>query len=136
MTVAKKLYHIGALFVEMNELARAASYFERILAMPEPPAEGKKTWDRLGACLWHISKIVLARYTPIQFGERHCLANSTTLFRRTGSTWLPSSFEDAQAGALTQLGLIAQREQRLDDFITELRQKRSQIPKISRSLKP
>ena len=81
-TDVKTLYHIGALLVEMNELERAASHFERILAMPEPPGDAKKNVGQAGGfLLWIVSKIVLAEYTPIQFGERYCLANSTTVFR-------------------------------------------------------
>ena len=116
VTDAKKLYHIGALLVEMNELERAASHFERILAMPEPPAETKKN---------------MGQTAPINRGQKSFLPNTRRFnlvrdlvhqiqrpyWGPTGARWLPSSFEDAQAGALTQLGLIAQRERRLDDFI-------------------
>ena len=116
VTDAKKLYHIGALLVEMNELERAASHFERILAMPEPPAAAKKN---------------MGQTVPINRDQKSFLPNTHRFnlvkdlvhqiqqpYRgSTGTRWLPTSFEDAQAGALTQLGLIAQREQRLDDFI-------------------
>ena len=116
VTDAKKLYHIGALLIEMNELERAASHFERILTMPEPPAEAKKN---------------VRQTVPINRNQKSFLPNTRRFnlardivhqiqrpyWGPTGARWLPNSFEDAQAGALTQLGLIAQREQRLDDFI-------------------
>lgn len=113
---AKKLYHIGALLVEMNELERAASHFERILAMPEPVAGAKKN---------------VGQPAPINRGQKSFLPDTRrfNLLRdlvhqiqrpyrgSAGARWLPTSFEDTQAGALTQLGLIAQRERRFDDFI-------------------
>ena len=118
VTDTKTLYHIGALLVEMNELERAAVHFERILAMSEPPNEAKKNMGQAGgpsfgpsqkSFLPDTRRFNLARDLVWQIQRPH--------FGRTSSTWLPSSFEDAQAGALTQLGLIAQREQRLDEFI-------------------
>ncbi len=116
VTDAKMLYQIGALLVGMNELERAASHFERILAMSEPSDEAKKS---------------VVQAVPINRDQRSFLpdARRFNLVRdivrqiqrshwgATGNAWQPNSFEDAQAGALVQLGLIAQRERRLDDFI-------------------
>ena len=128
VTDAKKHYHIGTLLVEMNELERAASHFERILAMPDPPAEAKKN---------------VGQTAPINRGQKSFLPNTRRFnlardivhqiqrpyWGPTGARWLPNSFEDTQAGALTQLGLIAQREQRLDDFITGFEAKSEAHPK-------
>ena len=127
VTGAKKRYHIGALLVEMNELERAASHFERILAMPAPPAEAKKN---------------VGQTAPINQGQKSFLPDTRRFnlvrdlvhqiqrpyWGPTGARWLPTSFEDAQAGALTQLGLIAQREQRLDDFIANFEAKAEAYP--------
>ena len=117
-TEAKILYHIGALLVEMNELERAASHFERILAMPEPPGEAKKNVGQAGTSSFQSSrKSFLPDTRRFNLARDIVRQIQQPYFGRTGTTWLPSSFEDAQAGALTQLGLIAQREQQLDDFI-------------------
>ncbi len=123
-TEAKTLYHIGVLLVEMNELERAASHFERILSMSEPPEEAKKNVGQAGrpssgpsqkSFLPNTRRFNLARDIVWQIQRPY--------FGQTGGTWVPSSFEDAQAGALTQLGLIAQREQRLNDFIVSFEAK-------------
>ena len=128
VTDAKKRYHIGALLVEMNELERAASHFERILAMPEPPAEVQKN---------------VGQTVPINRNQKSFLPNTRRfnlardIVRQiqrpslgpTGGTWQPSSFEDAQAGASAQLGIIAQRKQQLDDFIAGFEAKAEAHPK-------
>ena len=118
VTDAKKLYHIGTLLVEMNELERAASHFERILAMPEPPAEAKKNVGQAGRPAFGASqKSFLPNTRRFNLVRNLVRQIQQPSWGPTGASWLPTSFEDAQAGALTQLGLIAQREQRLDDFI-------------------
>ena len=127
VTDAKKLYHIGALLIEMNELEGAASHFERILTMPEPPTEAKK----------NVKQTVLINRNQKSFlpnTRRFNLARDIVhqiqrpYWGPTGARWLPNSFEDAQAGALTQLGLIAQREQRFDDFIASFEAKAEAHP--------
>ena len=133
VTDAKKLYHIGALLIEMNESERAASHFERILTMPEPPAEAKK----------NVKQTVLINRNQKSFlpnTRRFNLVRDLVhqiqrpYWGPTGARWLPNSFEDAQAGALTQLGLIAQREQRLDDFIAGFEAKAEAHPQDLRGL--
>ena len=77
-------------------------------------------WDRLGGC-------------PLdRLKNRSCPIHADSIWRGTLSgkfnvrIWDKLAvrgyrvvLKDAQAGALTQLGLIAQREQRLDDFIAD-----------------
>ena len=118
MTEAKTLYHIAVLLVEMNELERAASHFERILAMPEPPAETKKNVGQTGRPAFGASqKSFLPNTRRFNLARDLVHQIQRPYWGSASARWLPTSFEDAQAGALTQLGLIAQREQRLDDFI-------------------
>ena len=117
VTDAKKLYHIGALLVGMNELERAASHFERVLAMPEPLSEAKKNVGQTGRPAFGASqKSFLPNTRRFNLVRNLVRQIQQPSWGTTGARWLPTSFEDAQAGALTQLGLIAQREQRLDDF--------------------
>lgn len=116
VTDAKKLYHIGALLIEMNESERAASHFERILTMPEPPAEAKKNVKQT-VSINRNQKSFLPNTRRFNLVRDLVHQIQRPYWGPTGARWLPNSFEDAQAGALTQLGLIAQREQRLDDFI-------------------
>ena len=119
VTDAKTLYQMGALLIEMNELGHAVSHFERILSMSAPPDEAKKNVVQAGGSSSGSSQksflpdarrfnLVRDIVRPIQWSH----------WGATGNVWQPNSFEDAQAGALVQLGLIAQRERRLDDFIT------------------
>lgn len=130
VTDAKKLYHIGALLVEMNELERAASHFERILAMPEPPSEAKKNMGQAGRPAFGASqKSFLPNTRRFNLARDIIWQIQRTSWGSTGSAWQPSSFEDAQAGALAQLGTIAQREQRLDDFIADFEAKAEANPK-------
>ena len=135
VTDAKKLYHIGALLVGMNELERAASHFERILVMPEPPGEAKKNVRQAGGSSFGASqKSFLPNTRRFNLARDIVHQIQRPYLGRTGSTWLPSRFEDAQAGALTQLGLIAQRKQRLDDFITNFEAKAEANPKDLQTL--
>ena len=129
VTDAKKRYHIGALLVEMNELERAASHFERILAMPEPPAEAKKNVGQAGRPAFGASQKSFLPNTRRFNLVRDLVQQIQRPYRgSTGARWLPTSFEEAQAGALTQLGLIAQREQRLDDFIASFEARAEAYP--------
>ncbi len=129
VTDAKKRYHIGALLVEMNELERAASHFERILAMPEPPAEVKKNVGQPRRPTFGASqKSFLPNTRRFNLVRNLVHQIQRPYWGSTGARWLPTSFEEAQAGALTQLGLIAQREQRLDDFIASFETKAEAHP--------
>ena len=134
-TDAKTVYQIGALLVEMNELERATSHFEHILAMPQPTEEAKKNVGKTGQPAFGSSqKSFLPDTRRFNLARDIVWQIERPYFGRTGGTWLPSSFEDAQAGALTQLGLIAQREQRLDDFITGFEAKAEANPQDLRIL--
>ena len=132
---AKKLYHIGALLVEMNELERATSHFERILAMPEPSAEAKKNVGQTGRPAFGSSqKSFLPDTRRFNLVRDLVRQIQRPYWGPTGARWLPNSFEEAQGGALTQLGLIAQREQRLDDFIAGFEVKVDAHPQDLRGL--
>ena len=134
-TDAKMLYQIGALLVEVNELEHAASHFERILARSAPPDEAKKnvvqargssSGSSQKSFLPDTRRFNLVRdiVRPIQWAH----------WGPTGNAWQPNSFGDAQAGALVQLGLIAQREQRLDEFIAGFEAKAEAQPKDLQTL--
>lgn len=132
---AKKLYHIGALLVEMNELERATSHFDRILAMPEPSSEAKKNVGQTGRpTVGSSQKSFLPDTRRFNLVRDLVHRIQRPYWGSTGARWLPTSFEDAQAGALTQLGLIAQREQRLDDFIAGFEARAEAHPQDLRGL--
>ena len=135
VTDAKMLYQIGALLVEMNELKRASSHFERILAMSDPPGEAKKNVGQAGGSSSGSSqKSFLPDTRRFNLARDIVRQIQRSYWGPTGSAWQPSSFEDAQAGALAQLGLIAQRGQRLEDFIAGFEAKAEAHPQDLQTL--
>ena len=122
------IYQIGATLVQMNELERARPHFQRIIEMPKPPDNTTKNvatrssrsnygppgididkFDLLGHLVWEIQNRL--------FG------------RGSGQPWAPSSFEEAQAGALVQLTTIAQQQGRLSEFIQQFEAEANANPK-------
>ena len=135
VTDAKTLYRIGALLAEMNELERAAAHFERILAMPEPPDEAKKNAAKAGGAAFRPSqKSFLPDTRRFNLARNIVRQIQRPYWGPTGGTWQPNSFEDAQAGALAQLGLIAQRKQRLNDFSASFEAKAEANPRDLQTL--
>ena len=115
---AKAIYQLGATLVEMNELERAHPCFQRILEMPKPPenttknvtaSSSRPTYGPPGI---DMHKFDLAGDLVWQIQERRFGSGS-------GRSWVPSSFEEAQAGALVQLTTIAQQQGKLSEFIQQ-----------------
>ena len=130
---AKAIYRLGAALVEMNELERAQPYFQQILEMSTPPRNIKKNitispnYATLGISRINTSKLGLARSlvhqilrSPFSIGNR--------------SWWVPTSFEEAQAGALVQLTAIAQKQGKLDRLIGQFEAKVNANPKDIQTL--
>ena len=114
---AKTIYQVGAALVEMNELDRARPHFARILEMPKPmekPAKGAKpAANQMASALPGIGSrnLNLARSLVWRVQGHHSSGS--------GQSWIPNSFEEAQAAALVQLATIAQRRKNLDEFIRQ-----------------
>ena len=130
---ATAIYQVGATLVEMNELERAQPHFQRIMEMPKPPDNTTKNvaagssrsnfgppgididkFDLLGHLVWEIQNR--------SFG------------RGSGQPWGPSSFEEAQAGALVQLTTIAQQQGKLSEFIQQFEAEADANPKDIQTL--
>ena len=130
---AKAIYQIGATLVEMNELERARPHFQRIIEMPKPPENTTKNVT---------AKSPRSNYGPpgINTDKFNLLGHlvweiQNRLFGRgSGQPWVPSSFEEAQAGALVQLTTIAQQQGKLSEFIQRFEAEADANPKDIQTL--
>ena len=131
---AKAIYQLGAALVEMNELERAQPYFQQILEMPTPPRNVTKNitispnYATSGSPRLNTNKFHLARSLVPQI-------LSSPFSRRNGPRWTPTSFEEAQAGALVQLTAIAQQKGELSRLISQFEAKVNANPKDIQTLK-
>jgi len=130
---AKAIYRLGAVLVEMNELERAQPYFQQILEMSGPSRNVKKNitispnYATSGTSSLNMNKFNLARSLVNQILRPP--------FRiRNRQRWVPTSFEEAQAGALVQLTAIAQKQGKLDILIRQFEAKVNTNPKDIQTL--
>ncbi len=108
------LYQLGAALVEINEYDRARSYFQRILDLPEPSQSTTTTASQT------ISAPPGINTDRFNLPQRLILQIQRFSFQISGrqqTRWVPKNFEEAQAGALVQLIIIAQQQRRLTAFI-------------------
>ena len=130
---ATAIYQIGATLVEMNELERARPHFQRIMEMPKPPD--------------NTTKNVAARSARLNFGPPGIDIDKFNLLghlvweiqnrsfgRGSSQPWVPSSFEEAQAGALIQLTTIAQQQGKLSEVIQQFEAEADANPKDIQTL--
>ena len=132
------LYQLGSTLVSMNEPTRAIPHFKRVLTMNKPIDES-------------ISNISAKTATPIApqnyYGppginlyKLNLASNLQYRIQRqpygytTQQTWSPSSFEEAQSGALVQLKVIMDGEGKLDALIQEFENKSQVNPKDIQNL--
>ena len=106
---AKAIYQIGAALVEMNELERAQPYFQKILEMSTP-----KKWQVTSGKLPEKSPLVTGnskntnKFSLARNLVNQILRSPSNIRNRT--PWVPTNFEEAQAGALVQLTAIAEQK--------------------------
>ena len=100
------LYQLGAVLVGMNESERAQSYFQRILALPQPRQSTQDT-PGINANKFEISR---SRVGDIQ---------RKSAFMAGSMPWIPKTFAEAQAGALVQLTTFAQQQGKLSELIQQ-----------------
>ena len=114
----ERRYQIGALLVQLNELESATRHFEHILTMSEPRlATGKNAG--------HVGRASSLRFLGTSRSGTDWLRRPKNLVRKihspsqspAGRPWMPTNFADAQAGALTQLFLIAKQLGQLDTIV-------------------
>ncbi len=130
---AKAIYQIGATLVEMNELDRAQPHFLRIMEMPKPPENTTKnvvtgsSRSNYGPPGIDTDKFNLPGHLVWEIQNR-------SFGRGSGQPWVPSSFEEAQAGALVQLTTIAQQQGKFSEFIQQFETEVDANPKDIQTL--
>ena len=131
---AKAIYRLGAALVEMNELERAQPYFQQILEMSTPeivtsfqlPVNSKRDFFtgywQLGTGNFFTARSLVRQIlrSPFRIGNR--------------PRWVPTNFEEAQAGALVQLTAIAEKNGKLDGLIRQFEAKVNANPKDLQTL--
>ena len=158
-TDAKAIYQVGAALAEMNEFDRARPHFQRILQMPKPPENAtqnvtahspRPTYGPPGINT-HKINLVQRLYPQIQQQlfrneirktlKNQPQANSslrTQIPQRFGGgswqPWMPNSFEEARAGALVQLMLMAQWRGKQREFIQQFEAAADANPKDIQTL--
>ena len=158
-TDAKAIYQVGAALAEMNEFDRARPHFQRILQMPKPPENAtqnvtahspRPTYGPPGINT-HKFNLVQRLYPQIQQQlfrneirktlKNQPQANSslrTQIPQRFGGgswqPWMPNSFEEARAGALVQLMLMAQWRGKQREFIQQFEAAADANPKDIQTL--
>ena len=103
---AVTLYQLGAVLVGMNEPEQAQPYFQRILALPQPP---QSTQGTLGI---NTNKFEISRSRVGDIQRR-------PTFTTRGMPWIPKTFADARAAALVQLTTFAQQHGQLTELIQQ-----------------
>ncbi len=123
------LYQIGATLVEISEPEKALPYFQRIIEMSKPvlASSKKKTTTANPNSFYgppginihklHLAAILSRRVQPQQNSARNV------------SSWLPNTFEEAQAAALVQMKTILDNLGKLDDLFVDFETKVVTNPK-------
>ncbi len=145
-----QLYKIGAKLVEINEPDRAIPHFKRILEMG-PPTKDQSLSSASNKVKNTVSttsnsplvtqiSVVPANINP--FTLRNKLTLAVNLSQRIrpdygysqSQAWTPSSYDEAQAGALVQLNAIMQEKEKLEEFVSQFEENAAKNPKDTQTL--
>ena len=130
---ARAIYQIGATLVEMNELERARPHFQRIMEMSKPPENmTKNVTAGLSRSIYGPPGINMDKFDLAQNLVRKI--QNRSFGGGSSQPWVPSSFEEAQAGALVQLTTIAQQQGKLGEFIQQFEMDADANPKDLQTL--
>ncbi len=130
---ARAIYQIGATLVEMNELERARPHFQRIMEMSKPPENmTKNVTAGLSRSIYGPPGINMDKFDLAQNLVRKI--QNRSFGGGSSQPWVPSSFEEAQAGALMQLTTIAQQQGKLGEFIQQFEMDADANPKDLQTL--
>ena len=124
------LYQLGTTLQSMNEPKRAIPHFKRVLAMNKPIEESISSVSTITA----TPTVTQSHYGPpgINLNKLNLASILSNVFDE--QTWKPSSFEEAQSGALLQLAAIMLGEGKLDEFIQEFENRNQVNPKDIQNL--
>ncbi len=132
------LYQIGVTLIEMNESDSAIPHFQRIIAMSKPTSDSTS----VATSNQTTTSVSTANYAPPGIsGNKLNLAHS--LLNRIQrqpygyarrQQWSPSSFEEAQAGALVQLKIIMEADGKLNELVAQFEENATENPKDIQTL--
>ena len=134
------LYQLGTALVEMNEFDSARSHFQKILDMPEPlqnAAQNLAENSRLSKTPRSTSGPPGIRVDRFELPQRLVSSIQRPSFgigNQRQTEWLPTNFEEAQAGALVQLTTIAQQQRKLGELIGQFEAQVNANPKNIKTL--
>ena len=130
-----ELYQLGDAFVEMNEFDRARPLFQRVLNMPEPTQQATQN---------PVTNAPRATSGPpgIRTDRFNLPRTLTSRIQRSSfqiqgvrqTQWIPTDFDEAQAGALVQITTIAQQQRKLGALINQLEAQADADPKNIKGL--
>ncbi len=132
------LYQIGATLIEINEAERAIPHFQRILAMSEPASDSTQsvtsnsTTTSVSSTTYGPPGIDRNRFTLVQNILNRIQRQPYAYASR--QVWTPSSFEEAQAGALVQLKIIMEEEGKINEFVAQFEKNADEKPKDVQTL--
>ena len=132
------LYQIGAKLIEINEAERAIPHFQRILAMPEPATDSTVTATANNT----TTNVPSPYYGPPGLNKNKLALASNVLNRiqrqpyvyTSRQAWVPTSFEETQVGALVQLKIIMEEEDKIDEFVAQFEKNADENPKDVQTL--
>ena len=122
------LYQLGTTLQSMNEPKRAIPHFKRVLAMNKPIEESISSVSTITA----TPTVTQSHYGPP--GINLNKLNLASILSNESEAWHPSSFEEAQSGALLQLASIMMGEGKLDELIQEYEYRSQVNPKDIQNL--
>ena len=132
------LYQIGTKLVEINESDRALPHFTRIIEMPKPSTDASVSATSKKATI----AVSIPTYNPPR-ASGNKLTLATSLYQRIhnppyGSrgrqAWVPTNFEEAQAGALVQMKIIRDDKGELNEFVQQFEDNAAENPKDTQTL--
>ena len=132
------LYQIGTKLIEINESDRALPHFTRIIEMPKPSTDASVSATSKKAAI----AVSIPTYNPPR-ASGNKLTLATSLYRRIynppyGSrgrqAWVPTNFEEAQAGALVQMKIIMDDKGELNEFVQQFEDDAAENPKDTQTL--
>ena len=115
-----QLYQLADAFVEMNEFDRARPLFQTVLDMPEPTQHA--TQNPITNAPRATSGPPGIRTDRFDLPRTLISRIQRSIFQIQGrrqAQWVPANFEEAQAGALVQITIIAQQQRKLSELIEQ-----------------
>ncbi len=128
-------YQLGAALVEMNEFDRARPLFQKVLDMPEPAQN--PTQNLITNAPQTTSGPPGIRTDRFNLPRTLTSRIQRSAFQISGgrqTQWIPTNFEEAQAGALVQITTIAQQQRELTELINQFQAQAEADPKNIKTL--